>query len=374
MSFKKVLEKFDPSLTKHKIDQVSDEEIEVLLFKEKFSLDDLIPLLSPAAEKNLSKLSIKAKNKTLQHFGRTIKLYAPLYLSSYCRNSCVYCNFNKKNKTARRRLSLKEAQKEAQILFDYGFRHILLVAGEDPDFINREYLAELIKNLKTKFSGVSVEIAPLEAQEYLQLENLGLDGLTIYQETYDHKVYREVHAGGSKSDFWWRLATPERGGQAKLRELGIGFLLGLADWRVEGFYLGMHAAYLMKNFWQSQISISFPRIRNIEASFRPPQRVSDKNLLQLITALRLVFPHVDMTLSTRECPALRDDLIGVGITRMSAGSKTSPGGYANAGQNESKQFSLEDHRSPLEVSQSISSAGFDPVFKDWERLFDREKL
>lgn len=306
----------------------------------------------------------RARKITLQQFGRTIKLYAPLYLSSFCRNQCSYCNFNAKNPSERRRLSINEAVNEARILFDRGIRHILLVAGEDPSYISVKYLAQAIRDLKAMgFCSVSIEVAPLSIEEYTVLVEAGLDGVTIYQETYDREAYQQFHKG-SKADYDWRFGTPERAGRAGVREIGIGFLLGLADFRQEAKALTQHIEHLIKICWQSQLYISFPRIRRIERGYEAPHPVSDQELIELITGLRITFPHVDLALSTRENPALRDKLIGFGITKMSAGSCTAPGGYSKA--QKVGQFFIEDDRSVAQVAQAVTQAGYEPVFKDWE--------
>ncbi|MFA4857789.1 MAG: 2-iminoacetate synthase ThiH [Candidatus Margulisiibacteriota bacterium] len=347
--------------------QTVGEPVRGLLEKAEFSLGDLPALVSPAAVEFLPQLVEIAKNKTLRQFGRTIKMYVPLYLSSFCENNCAYCNFNQQNSTARKRLTLDEARQEADLLYGFGFRHILLVAGEDRVLITLDYLSALIKKLKEKFSSVSIEVAPQSTQGYQQLAAAGLDGLTIYQETYDRQVYQSMHAKGRKNDFDYRLQTPERGGEANLREIGIGFLLGLADWRLEAISLAQHADFLIKRYWRSQLSISFPRIQKIEANFIPPYFVSDQDFIQLLVALRLVFPHVDLTLSTRESQNFRDQLIGIGITRMSAASSTVPGGYSNP-QKFGGQFKVSDGRSADQVAAAISGTGYDPVFKDWESI------
>jgi 2-iminoacetate synthase len=366
MSFEEVLDKFSQTNFQPRFNNISDEAARALLNKKFFSCEDLPILLSEAAVPYLAALGEIARAKTLQYFGKTIKMYAPLYLSSYCCNQCEYCNFSPKNKDERRRLSIAEALSEAQWLAAQGFRHLLLVAGEDPDFITLEYLSKLIRALKPKFNIVAVEVAPLSAEGYKILAEAGLDGVTIYQETYDRKVYQTMHGATPKGDFSFRLKTPERGAQANLREVGIGFLLGLADWRVEGLCLGLHAAYLQKYYWQTHLAISFPRIKRTQVHFVPPHYVDDKVLVQLIIALRLVFPQIDLTLSTRERAELRDALIGYGITKMSAGSSTRPGGYLLDREGQGGQFEVEDTRKVSEVAQSIMRAGFEPVFKDWQ--------
>ncbi len=331
-------------------------------------MDGFISLLSPAAEQAMEEMAQRAHRLTQQRFGRVISLFAPLYLSNECTNSCVYCGFNMQNTVNRLTITAEQAEAEASFLHAQGFRHILLVSGEAPQAVTMEYLTEILQKLRHSFSSISIEIYPMPTGDYQTLISNGVDGLIVYQETYNEKSYRDVHPAGSKSNYRWRLETPERGGEAGFRRIGIGALLGINNWRVEGFFLALHARYLLRNFWKSHITISFPRLRPAAGEFQPPYPVSDAQFLQLITALRLLLPDAGLVLSTREPAYLRDNLIPVGITSMSAGSCTAPGGYAHEVQAQA-QFDIADHRSAEAVAKIIKEKGYDPVWKDWDAAF-----
>ncbi|MBU0501797.1 MAG: 2-iminoacetate synthase ThiH [bacterium] len=313
----------------------------------------------------LESMAQKARALTLKHFGRTMLLYIPLYLNNECDNECVYCGFN--NNKGAEMLSADRVLAEADILYQKGFRHLLLVAGEKRDKITIEYLKEIVGRLHKKFESISLEIFPLSEKEYRELFTAGVDGLTIYQETYNRELYKKYHPRGAKSDYDYRLETPERAGRAGFYRLNIGALLGLAPWQEEMKALVEHAAYLKKKFWRSQISISFPRLKNSGAGFKPPYPVSDRELVEMVCSLRLRLPTVGLVISTREPARLRDSLIPLGITQMSAESKTSPGGYSNCLAKE--QFAVSDQRPLSEVMAAISQKGYEPVFKDWDRAF-----
>jgi 2-iminoacetate synthase len=334
-----------------------------------YSPEKLQALISPVAEDYLEEMAQAARQLTIQRFGRTIRLYAPLYLSNYCVNNCRYCGFNKENKYERRRLTIEQAVNEADVIASEGFRDILLVSSEDREFIDVDYLCELAGKLRSKFSSISIEVYQMTTKEYAKLFASGIEGVTLYQETYDRNIYRKYHQAGPKADYDYRLSAPDSIAQAGMREIGIGALLGLFDWRSETSLLGEHAHYLMKRYWQSHVSFSFPRLRPAKSIDRTQfSLISDKNLVQMIVALRLCFADAGMVLSTRERAELRDNLIEVGITKISAGSKTSPGGYSQP-TNAVEQFEIDDTRSPAEVAEMIRAHGFEPVWKDWDSAF-----
>ncbi len=359
----------DRGLWEQRLRLVNSQDVEAALASHPgtYSLTKLLALVSPAAEGYLEQMATLSQRLTLQRFGKTIRLYAPVYLSSHCVNRCRYCGFNRDNTFTRVRLSVDEAAAEADILASEGFRDILLVSSEDRAFITVEYLAELAKQLKGRFSFISVEIYQMSAREYEQLFDAGVDGVTLYQETYDRNAYARYHLGGPKADYDTRLRGPDDMALAGMREIGLGALLGLADWRIETLALAEHASYLMRRYWQSRVSFSFPRLRPAcgvpPAEF--PHMLTDRNLVQMMLALRLCFADAGLVLSTREPAQLRDHLIGLGITRLSAGSRTSPGGYTDPQAN-TGQFEVNDHRSPAEVTAAIKARDFDPVWKDWD--------
>jgi len=335
------------------------------------SLEDLAALLSPAAGDFLDEMAVRSAAITNQRFGKTIQIYAPLYLSSYCTNRCVYCGFSAGNQIERRVLTFEEAEAEAMILHRRGANHILLVSGEAPAVMGVAYLEEITRRLRDRFAAISIEVQPLHTSDYLRLFRAGITGVAVYQETYDRITYDKVHLAGPKRDYDYRLATPARVAEAGMREVGIGFLLGLSDWQAEGLALGMHLAWLRKKFWRTGVTVSFPRMRPAEGDFVPPIPVSEKELTQLIFALRLFDHDVGLILSTREDPRYRDGMIGLGPTRYSGGSCTAPGGYGHP-ELTGEQFAIGDQRSLAEVCRAISDKGFDPVRKDWDAIFQDE--
>jgi 2-iminoacetate synthase len=363
------------------------------LFSTKLSLDDFAALISPAASGFLAQLSSRSRQLTLQRFGKVVRLFAPLYVSNECINNCSYCGFSRDNPILRVTLSVEEVVREARALREQGFRNILLVAGEHPRFVSNNYLRDCVAALREEVPSVSLEVGPMETGDYHPLTAAGADGLVVYQETYDRKVYAEVHTAGPKKDFDWRLETPERAYAAGFRRLGISALYGLADWRYEAICVAAHARYLLRHCWKSQLTISLPRLRPCAGEFQPLTQMSDRELAQLVCAFRLMFPDVGLVLSTREPARLRDGLIPLGITLMSAGSHTEPGGYtgagreklhqtvrgkmvspategagewANANRHATGQFEVSDARSPQEVAGLLQKLGYEPVWKDWD--------
>ena len=360
------------------------------LSKSKLSLGDFACLISPAASDFLDQLSARSQKLTQQRFGKVVRLFAPLYLSNECVNNCAYCGFSRDNPIVRVTLSVEEVLREARALREQGFRNILLVAGEHPKFVSNNYLRECVAAMHEESPSVSLEVGPMETEDYRPLVAAGADGLVVYQETYDRNVYAEVHTAGPKKDFDWRLETPERAYAAGFRRLGISALYGLADWRYEAICVAAHAEYLLRHCWKAQATISLPRLRPCAGEFQPLTQMSDRDLAQLICAFRLMFPDTGLVLSTRESAKLRNGLIPLGITLMSAGSHTEPGGYTGAGRDKlhqtvrgrivgegssewangnghaTGQFDVSDDRSPQEVAKMIQKLGYEPVWKDWD--------
>lgn len=356
----------------NEIQNRSEADVDAALKASVIDFDNFLSLLSPAAESRLEAMARRAHLLTQQRFGKTISLFAPLYLSNVCINKCAYCGFNAGNPVSRLTLTPEQIVAEAEFIAGMGFRHVLLVSGESPKVVSLEYFTRAADLLRPFFPSISVEIYPMSTDDYRALIAHGVDGLTVFQETYNEKIYPEFHLGGKKRDYRWRLETPDRGGEAGFRRIGLGALLGLCDWRAEGFFLGLHSRYLMRKFWKSQVSISFPRLRPAAGAFEPAHPVSDLHFVQLLTALRLFLPDVGFTLSTRETPDFRNHLIPLGITSMSAGSRTDPGGYTmrNDGNGGAEaQFEVADHRSPEAVAETIRQKGYEPVWKDWDEAF-----
>jgi len=368
MSFSEEIERLNWEHVTNTIAGATARDVERSLQTERRSFRDVLSLLSPAAEPYLESMAQIAHNITVRRFGRIIQMYAPIYVSSECTNSCVYCGFNRHNAIERATLTLEEAVREGETLHREGFRHVLLVSGESPKHASVDYLCAVAERLRPLFASISIEVYPLDTDEYRALIASGVDGLTIYQETYHKGRYAEVHPAGRKRNYKWRLDTPDRGGEAGFRRLNIGSLLGLSDWRVEGGFMAFHAAYLTRRFWKSQISVSFPRLRPAAGGYEPEFPVGDPEMVQLMCALRLFLPDAGLVLSTRESRELRDNLVPLGVTQMSAGSKTAPGGYASKPEAEG-QFEVSDQRSPDEVAHMIASRGYEPVWKDWDTAF-----
>lgn len=343
-------------------------DVTEVLGLERLTVKDLAVLLSPDAAAFLPALATRAAEITKRRFGRAIQIYAPLYLSSYCGNRCQYCGFSAENTIARRVLTMAEAEAEAAILAARGFSHILLVSGEAPARLGVDYLVELAGRLRPRFASLSIEVQPLSEEDYRRLFRAGIVAVAVYQETYDAQVYPQVHLSGPKTDMLNRLAAPARVAAAGMREVGIGALLGLSDWRLEGLALGLHLAWLRRRFWRTGLTVSFPRLRPAAGGFAPLVEVGERELAQLLFALRIFDPDVGLVLSTREEARFRDGMLGLGPTRYSAGSCTAPGGYGDPGR-EGEQFEIGDQRTVDEVCKAIRTGGHDPVLKDWDATF-----
>ena len=346
-------------------------------------------LIALKSNQELESMAQASRELTLQNFGRTMRLFAPLYLSNECINNCRYCGFSRDNPILRVTLSVEEVVAEARHLSQAGFRQILLVAGEHPKFVGRDYLAECVRALAPDFSSIAIEVGPMKMQDYVPIVDAGADGLVVYQETYNRGGYAELHTAGPKRDFNFRLDCAERGYAAGFRRLGIGALFGLWRWQDEAIALAAHLEYLFKYCWQAQITVSLPRLRPAAGGFRPLFSMSDRELAQLICALRVTFPQVGIVLSTRERALLRDSLVSLGVTMMSAGSHTEPGGYTRQGKEHlhrtvrgrivapdfqdgedqlaTGQFEISDERSPAEIAAILRRRGFEPVWKDWDQ-------
>jgi 2-iminoacetate synthase len=367
MSFAEHLEGADVRALRARVEAASRARVESALAREQPTFSDFLALLGPSARERLEPMAERARAVTLRRFGRVVQLYAPLYLSNACTNPCLYCGFRAPNPIPRVTLSLPEVIAEAAVLRGAGFRHLLLVSGEAPRAVPLERLDETLRSLRADFPSLSLEVYPLETAGYRRLVEAGADGLTLYQETYDRAAYAEAHPSGRKRDYGWRLGTLERGGEAGMRRLTLGALLGLHDWRSEAIAIALHADYLTRRFWRSQVAVSFPRLRHGPSGYAPPAPVSDADLVQLVLAVRLLLPDVGLVLSTREPPRFRDALVPLGITHMSAGSRTEPGGYRVPCE-QGAQFDVQDRRSAAEVAAMIARAGYEPVWKDWDRL------
>ena len=333
---------------------------------------DLCALLSPHAVERLEDMAREAQRLTRWHFGRTIGMYAPIYISNICGADCTYCGYAVRsgNREKRRTLAEPELRRECEALASMGYQSILMLTGEAPSAVSPRQIADAVSVAREYFPSVAVEVYSVDQEDYEEFCRRGVDGVTIYMETYDRETYDRVHLLGQKKDYQYRLNASERAGRAGIRRLSVGALLGLFEWQIDGFWTALHARYLQRVCWQSSISVSFPRLRHVPERFHIPSLVTDKELVQLILATRLFLPEAGFNLSTRERPEFRDRLIALGVTMMSAGSSTRPGGYATYGEETLEQFEIEDSRSPGEVAAVIRRAGYEPVWKDYDYAFD----
>lgn len=368
-TFKSVFEQYDWESIQSKIYQTSAKEVELALAKNKRNLDDFLALISPAAQPYLEQMAQISHELTKKRFGKTIQMYAPLYLSNECQNICTYCGFSLDNKIKRKTLTESEITLEIEALKKAGFDHVLLVTGEANYTVNIDYFLKSVAQIKNDFSTISVEVQPLSTEEYKQLHEAGVYSVLVYQETYHQEVYKKYHTKGKKSNFDFRLETPDRVGTAGIHKIGLGVLLGLEDWRTDSFFNALHLDYLQKTYWQTKYTVSFPRLRPAEGVIEPNFIMDDKDLAQLICAYRLWNEDLEISLSTRENEKFRNNIIPLGITTMSAGSKTNPGGYVVDPQS-LEQFEISDERSASEIATLISSRGYEPVWKDWDRNFN----
>ena len=371
MDVKETIEAWPGERVARLIAEAGPDDVDAALAREERTPHDLAALLSPHARARLEPMAIESRRLTRWHFGRTIALYAPLYLSNVCGADCLYCGFATGSGNRQRRVTLEPdaIRRECESLSERGFDSVLLLTGEAPRVTPLDYIAQAVAIAREYFSSVCIEMYAMEADDYRRLCGIGLECVTLYMETYDRDTYTQVHRSGLKRDYDRRLEALSMAGAAGVRRLNLGVLLGLFDWRIDGFRMAQHARWLQKHYWQSAVAISFPRLRHVPKRFTTPRPLSDVHLVQLMLALRLFLPEAGFVLSTRESAAFRDRLIPLGVTMMSAGSSTRPGGYATFGDETLEQFEIEDLRSPREVANTIAAAGYDPVWKDFDRAF-----
>lgn len=362
-TFKSIFEGFDWDSIQTKIYQTTPKQVEQSLAKSKRNLDDFMALISPAATIYLEQMAQECHELTKKRFGKTIQMYAPLYLSNECQNICTYCGFSLDNKIKRKTLTDSEIRLEVEALKTAGFDNVLIVTGEANYTVNINYFLNAIAQIKERFSTISVEVQPLSTEEYQQLHQAGVYSVMVYQETYHQEVYKKYHTKGKKSNFDFRLETPDRIGKAGIHKIGLGVLLGLEDWRTDSFFNALHLDYLQKTYWQTKYSVSFPRLRPAEGIIEPNFIMDDKDLTQLICAYRLWNEDLEISISTRENENFRNNIIPIGVTSISAGSKTNPGGYVVDPQS-LEQFEISDERSAQEIAKIIRDQGYEPIWKD----------
>jgi len=368
MAYKDLMGEYDWDEIHTRISKKTPKDVEMALHKSRqLNVDDFLALISPEATPFLEQMAQLSRKYTQQHFGKTIRFYVPLYLTNSCVNHCVYCGFNHNNRIKRIILTDEQMLKEVEAIKQIGdFQHILLVTGDNPREAGVDYIENAIRLVKPYFASISIEVQPLKEEEYRRLTTIGLNAVYCYQETYRQQNYQLYHPKGSKSNFYWRIETFDRMGKAGVHKMGLGILIGLEDWRTDVAMMAFHLRYLQKTYWQTKYSISFPRIRPHEGdAFQPNVIMSDKELAQLIFAFRIFDHDVELALSTREDRRFRDNMITLGITSLSAGSKTDPGGYA-VYKKELEQFSVNDDRMPNDVLCAVKRQGYDVVWKDWD--------
>ncbi len=368
--FSEELAKYDWEETTRKIMDKTSADVERALAKERLTPDDFMALVSPAAAPYLEQMARLSRRYTQERFGKTISMYVPLYITNSCTNHCVYCGFQHDNPIARVILKDDEIVAECEAIRELGpFENLLIVTGENPRDAGVDYIENALRLARPYFSNLSIEVMPLSTGDYARLTRSGLNGVVCFQETYNRARYNVYHPRGMKSKFDWRVDGFDRMGQAGVHKIGMGVLIGLEEWRTDVTMMALHLKYLRKHYWQTRYSVNFPRMRPSEGHFQPNVVMSDRELAQLIFAYRIFDHDVDISVSTRESAAFRNNMATLGITSMSAGSKTDPGGYRTHPQ-ALEQFSVSDERSPREVERDIHAIGYETVWKDWDRIFD----
>lgn len=368
--FSDILLNHDWQATTEAINGKTAKDVERALRATTPDINDFMALVSPAAAPFIDRMAALSRHYTLERFGKTVSMYIPMYITNSCTNSCVYCGFNRHNKFDRVVLSMSQIEDECKAIRRMApFENLLLVTGENPRVAGPDYLEQALAVCRPYFSNLSMEVMPLPAEDYQRLARAGLNGVVCFQETYNRDRYKVYHPAGMKSNFEWRLNGFDRMGQAGLHKIGMGVLIGLEDWRTDVTMMALHLRYLRKQYWRTRFSVNFPRMRPAAGGYQPNVLMTDRQLAQLTFAFRIFDHDVDISYSTREYPSFRDNMMTLGVTSMSAGSKTDPGGYHTYPQS-LEQFAVSDERSPREVADAIRSNGYEVVWKDWDRIFD----
>lgn len=368
--FSDELQKYDWDDTTAAIMSKTAADVDRALAKERHTVDDFMALISPAASPRLEEMARLSRALTQKRFGKTISMYIPMYITNSCTNSCVYCGFNRHNKMERVILTPGQIKDECEAIRRLGpFENLLIVTGENPRLAGTDYLEEALKVCRPYFNNLTIEVMPLSAEDYSRLTHAGLNGVVCFQETYNRARYKVYHPAGMKSNFEWRLNGYDRMGSAGVHKIGMGVLIGLEDWRTDVTMMARHLLYLRRHYWRTRYSVNFPRMRPSEGHFQPNVVMSDRELAQLTFAFRIFDPDVDISFSTRESPDFRNNIATLGVTSMSAGSKTDPGGYATYPQS-LEQFAVSDERTPAQVEADIRRLGYEVVWKDWDKIFD----
>lgn len=368
--FSDEIKRYDWDDTTRAINSKTARDVEIALSKEHLNIDDFMALISPAAEPYIENMAQLSHKYTMERFGKTISMYIPLYVSNACSNYCVYCGFNHNNPMQRTTLTMEQVKAECEAIRRLGpFENLLIVSGEFPSINGVDYIEKVLQTARPYFNNLTIEVMPMKENDYYRLTQSGLNGVVCFQETYNGANYKKYHPKGMKSIYEWRLNGYDRMGAAGVHKIGMGVLIGLEDWRTDVTMLARHLQYLRRNYWRTRYSINFPRMCPSEGGYQPKVVMSDKELAQLTFAFRLFDHDVDISYSTRENPAFRANMMRLGVTSMSAGSKTEPGGYATS-PDALEQFEVSDDRTPLEVANEIRALGYEAVWKDWDKIFD----
>lgn len=373
--FAEIIDNYNWDETLRIVESATAKDVEQILLKAELNQRSLTPedfavLISEAADPYLERMAALSRYFTLERFGKTISMYIPMYVSNACTNKCVYCGFNHDNPIERTILDMNQITEECKAIKRLApFQNLLLVSGEFPALCGVDYMAKVLDTCRPHFHNLTLEIQPLRSSEYEKLTHHGLNGVVCFQETYHREAYKKYHPRGMKSHFDWRLNGYDRMGEAGVHKIGLGVLLGLEDWRADTVMMARHLRYLQKKYWRARYSVNFPRMRPSESGYQPTTIITDRQLARLMFAFRLFDHDVDISLSTRETPAFRNNVMKLGVTSMSAGSKTDPGGYSS-NPDSLEQFEVSDNRSPRDVAESICKQGYEPVWKDWDAIFD----
>lgn len=368
--FSEELNKYDWDETTARIAAMTPRHVEIALSKEHLGVDDFMALISPAAAPFLEQMALRSRRITLARFGKTISLYIPMYVSNACTNHCVYCGFNHSNPLERVTLTQDQIRAECEAIRRLGpFDNILIVSGEFPAVNGVDYLEEVLHTVRPYFNNLTIEVMPLKERDYSRLTRSGLNGVVCFQETYNRRRYPVYHPRGMKSVFDWRVNGFDRMGAAGVHKIGMGVLIGLEDWRTDVTMMARHLRYLRRNYWQTRYSVNFPRLCPAEGGYTPNVVMTDRELAQLTFAFRLFDHDIDISYSTRENPSFRANMMRLGVTSMSAGSRTEPGGYCST-PDALEQFEVSDRRTPAQIAAEIRSLGYHPLWKDWDRTFD----
>lgn len=369
--FYEEIQKLDWGTTTSAIMQKNDADVRRALGKNRLTVDDFMALISPAAEKYIELMAHMSRRITRERFGKTINMFIPIYITNSCANSCVYCGFHVQNKMARTILTEEEIVREYKAIKHLApFDNLLILTGENPAKAGVPYIARALDLAKPYFNNLQIEVMPLKTEDYTELRHHGLNGVICFQETYNEKRYKVYHPKGPKSDFKWRLNGYDHMGMAGVHKIGMGALIGLEDWRTEVTMMAHHLRYLEKNYWRTQFSVNFPRMRRAEnGGFQPHVEMTDRELAQVTFAMRIFDHDVDISYSTRENAKIRNNMATLGVTTMSAESHTDPGGYA-CYPNALAQFDVSDNRTARQVETDLKAIGMEPVWKNWDATFD----